>query len=38
MVANEMRYGKTWDNPEDTGQTCDLIVVGGGLSGLTVAY
>ena len=37
-VAHEMRYGKTWDNPEDTGEIYDLIVVGGGLSGLAAAY
>jgi len=37
-VAHEMRYGKTWDNAEDTGESYDLIVVGGGLSGLSAAY
>jgi len=37
-VAHEMRYGKTWDNVESTGESYDLIVVGGGLSGLASAY
>ena len=37
-VAHEMRYGKTWGNAEDTGERYDLIVVGGGLSGLSAAY
>ena len=37
-VAHEMRYGKTWDQPEDTGEVYDLIVVGGGLSGLAAAF
>ena len=37
-VAHEMRYGKTWDQAEDTGELYDLIIVGGGLSGLAAAY
>ena len=37
-AAHEMRYGQTWDDPEDTGESYDLIVVGGGLSGLAAAY
>ncbi len=37
-VAHEMRTGKTWDRPEETGELYDLIVVGGGLSGLAAAY
>jgi spermidine dehydrogenase len=32
------RDGKTWDNPQDTGETYDLVVVGGGISGLAAAY
>jgi spermidine dehydrogenase len=37
-VAHEMRYGKTWENAEETGELYDLIVVGGGLSGLAAGY
>ena len=37
-VAHEMRNGKIWDNAEETGELYDLIVVGGGLSGLGAAY
>ena len=38
-VAHEMRFGKTWDEgAQDTGEAYDLIVVGGGLSGLGAAY
>ena len=37
-VAHEMRYGKSWDNAEDTRERYDLIIVGGGLSGLSAAY
>ena len=37
-VAHEMRYGKTWDEAESTGESYDLIVAGGGLSGLSAAY
>ncbi|HJO04976.1 MAG TPA: FAD/NAD(P)-binding protein [Acidobacteriota bacterium] len=37
-VAHEMRYGKTWDEAEETGETYDMIIVGGGLSGLAAAY
>src|SRR6476646_287790 len=36
-VAHAMRDGKQW-TPEDTGETYDLVVVGGGLSGLAAAY
>ena len=37
-VAHEMRFGKTWDEAQETGEEYDLIVVGGGLSGLGAAY
>ncbi|HJO03536.1 MAG TPA: NAD(P)-binding protein [Acidobacteriota bacterium] len=37
-VAHEMRFGETWDDPQETGEEYDLIVVGGGLSGLGAAY
>ncbi len=38
-VAHEMRFGKTWDEEaQETGEAYDLIVVGGGLSGLGAAY
>jgi spermidine dehydrogenase len=36
-VAHEMREGKTWD-AADTGELYDLVVVGGGVSGLSAAY
>ena len=37
-VAHGMRLGETWDDPQETGEEYDLIVVGGGLSGLGAAY
>ncbi len=40
-VAHEMRDGKSWDDlgPEaNTGESYDLVVVGGGISGLAAAY
>ena len=37
-VAHGLRDGKVWDTAEDTRETYDLIVVGGGLSGLAAAY
>jgi spermidine dehydrogenase len=37
-VAHEMRYGKAWDNAEESGERYDLVVVGAGLSGLAAAY
>ena len=37
-VAHGMRVGQTWDEPQETGEEYDLIVVGGGLSGLGAAY
>ncbi len=36
--AHADRDGREWANPQDTGETYDLIVVGGGLSGLAAAY
>ena len=40
-VAHSLRDGTFWDtagSPSDTGETYDLIVVGGGISGLAAAY
>ena len=37
-VAHAMRDGKTWGNPEKDPDAFDLIVVGGGISGLSAAY
>src|SRR5262245_52167059 len=37
-VAHGMRDGRTYDTGEDTGERYDLVVVGGGLSGLAAAY
>ncbi len=37
-VAHEMRDGKTWDRPETVDERYDLVVVGGGISGLSAAY
>ena len=37
-VAHGMRFGETWDDAQETGEEYDLIVVGGGLSGLGAAY
>jgi spermidine dehydrogenase len=37
-VAHSMRDGKTFETGEDTGESYDLVVVGGGLSGLAAAY
>lgn len=39
--AHQVRDGNFWDdagNPESTGEVYDLIVVGGGISGLAAAY
>jgi spermidine dehydrogenase len=37
-VAHAMRDGKHWDNPVRDPETYDLIIVGGGISGLSAAY
>ena len=40
-VAHALRDGDFWEsagNPEDTHETYDLVVVGGGISGLAAAY
>jgi spermidine dehydrogenase len=40
-AAHSLRDGTFWDSagkPEDTGETYDLIVVGGGISGLSAAH
>ncbi len=37
-VAHRLRDGVRWDSPEESGEQYDLIVVGGGLSGLAAAW
>jgi spermidine dehydrogenase len=37
-VAHAMRDGKTWPDAIDENQSYDLVVVGGGISGLASAY
>jgi spermidine dehydrogenase len=37
-VAHAMRDGKRWDNPARDPEIYDLIVVGGGVSGLSAAF
>ncbi len=40
-VAHSLRDGTRWQNPDDsldTGEEYDLVVVGGGISGLAAAY
>ncbi len=40
-VAHSLRDGTFWDSagkPEDTGESYDLVVVGGGISGLAAAH
>jgi spermidine dehydrogenase len=36
--AHALRDGRTWPPPADTGEEYDLIVVGGGISGLAAAH
>ncbi len=39
--AHRLRDGESWDSsgaPQSTGETYDLVVVGGGISGLAAAY
>ncbi len=37
-VAHALRDGTTWTDVADTGESYDMVVVGGGLSGLSAAY
>ncbi len=38
-AAHELRDGRSWDHEtSETGETYDLVVVGGGISGLSAAY
>ncbi len=37
-TAHADRDGRAWENPQDTGETYDLVIVGGGLSGLAAGY
>ena len=37
-AAHKMKDGATWGNATDTGETYDLVVVGGGISGLAAAH
>jgi spermidine dehydrogenase len=37
-VGHALRDGATWDDVLDTGESYDLVVVGGGISGLSAAY
>jgi spermidine dehydrogenase len=37
-VAHSMRDGNHWDNPARDAENFDLVVVGGGISGLSAAY
>jgi spermidine dehydrogenase len=36
--AHHLRDGETWDSATDSGLSYDLVVVGGGISGLSAAY
>ena len=37
-VGHALRDGNTWNNPTPDADSYDLIVVGGGISGLSAAY
>jgi spermidine dehydrogenase len=37
-VAHSLRDGQGWEDGLDTGESYDLVVVGGGISGLAAAY
>jgi spermidine dehydrogenase len=37
-VAHSLRDGQSWEDGLDTGESYDLVVVGGGISGLAAAY
>jgi spermidine dehydrogenase len=37
-VAHELRDGRKWESPEEADSAYDLVVVGGGISGLAAAY
>jgi spermidine dehydrogenase len=37
-AAHELSDGRTWESPENTDSAYDLVVVGGGISGLAAAY
>ena len=37
-AAHALRDGSTWTDVDDTGESYDMVVVGGGLSGLSAAY
>ena len=37
-IAHQLRDGKQWTNPTSDAENYDLIVVGGGISGLSAAY
>jgi spermidine dehydrogenase len=36
--AHRLRDGESWDSAVDSGEAYDLVVVGGGISGLSAAY